>query len=838
MALNILPLFAPGSLTCNFYVAATPTPVPTPAPTYTSEAISQWAGTGNEGLFVIIDFLGLVPGNGYVNFTVTISDKEFENGDVLIKDDPEWNQTTLKIKIENTASVQGEYFTVMMVDPDLLQPGAPSFSSYIHGMWANVQAGEVLTTSDASANVFSWYTPSPPWGAHRYTFLLFRQTTGSLELDTMRMAAGYPTGTLNTVGNKANFNASSFADELNLDLMNGKFFYMNCESNCMAYCSGSQATFASGTGSVPAFTVAPCETLGNLTIADVNSDGDDDSVFAQSQQWAGTGEIGVYTLLDFLKLSDEMLPNPDVNMTCAIDGAVFGPGTIVDRDTSDYSTFMCHIDYDAALDGKYYTLIELDPDVPQGNYNWWGIYIHGMWSNFQAGETFNSSNANIVAHAAGAPPFGSHRYTFVLLEQTDGLKDLTDYREAVTGSSDVSPGHFLPTAVGASQFAQSLNLKVATATFYYQYCTEFIMNYIYAPYFDYGSGTCLAYCSFDPDGSGCEAGTPYGNTNLYYIRGCPCVNGTFGEAYEPAPTPAPSVLPTPVYSIIAEVSSVAALNGYKSKEAFDSIQQSLFVEALVKSVEILRAPHQVSIQKVSYVSSTSARRMLLSSSGSYIAVNYTMEIYSSEESSTLESTVKSQLFEAFNSTGSSSFAYSLSYIANQSGIETNATVNRKVTIDAVESLTFSVTAVKPSPTLGPTAKPTTKSNNGGPTALPTALPTPLPTRKDSDNPSSKVSTAAILEGVLIPVGALLIFGIFYFRRELHEGVKRNGVTGGFRRKRSFTGSTGFEAFEEEGDTDNPIIHSDNNDVTDVRTRGISTSNRFRGASTVESNDHL
>ena len=132
----------------------------------------------------------------------------------------------------------------------------------------------------------------------------------------------------------------------------------------MAYCSGSQETFASGTGSVPAFTVAPCETLGNLTIADVNSDGDDDSVFAQSQQWAGTGEIGVYTLLDFLKLSDEILPNPDVNMTCAIDGAVFGPGTIVDRDTSDYSTFMCHINYDAALDGKYYTLIELDPDVP------------------------------------------------------------------------------------------------------------------------------------------------------------------------------------------------------------------------------------------------------------------------------------------------------------------------------------------------------------------------------------------------------------------------------------------------------------------------------------------
>ena len=101
--------------------------------------------------------------------------------------------------------------------------------------------------------------------------------------------------------------------------------------------------------------------------------------------------------------------------------------------------------------------------------------------------------------------------------------------------------------------------------------------------------------------------------------------------------------------------------------------------------------------------------------------------------------------------------------------------------------------------------------------------------EDSDNPILK-STLTILEGILILSGSPYLRHIL-FRRELHEGVKRNGVTGSFVVKKLYW-FYWLEAFEEEGDTDNPIIHSDNNDVTDVRTRGISTSNRFRGASTV------
>ena len=198
---------------------------------------------------------------------------------------------------------------------------------------------------------------------------------------------------------------------------------------------------------------------------------------------------------------------------------------------------------DDALAGKYYTLLEVDPGVPENGDNWFGVYTHGMWANFQAGQTFNSSNANVIMHASGAPPFGSHRYTFVLFEQMDGYKDLSTYREAVTGQTAVNAysGHFLKQSAGVGEFARNFDLKVATATYYYQYCTASVMADVYAAYYGYGDGsTCLAYCSFDPDGSACTATS---NTALYGKAGCPCKDATFGAAFV-RPTSAPTHAPT------------------------------------------------------------------------------------------------------------------------------------------------------------------------------------------------------------------------------------------------------------------------------------------------------
>jgi phosphatidylethanolamine-binding protein (PEBP) family uncharacterized protein len=732
---------------------------------------------------------------------------------------------------------------------------------------------DVLNTTDNSANAFSWYTPSPPWGAHRYTFLLFWQSKGLLDLDAMRMAAGYPTGTKNTVKNKAYFNVSSFSSQLGLDLMNGKFFYMNCQENCEARCTGDKVKWEDygAIGSVPALEYTLCEELGNLTIANVDNDGDDDSVFAQEQQWAGTGAVGTYTVLDFLHLTDEMLSHPGVNMTCEMDGVTFGPGTIQDWDTVNQSTLACHIAADDALAGKYYTLLEVDPGVPENGDNWFGVYTHGMWANFQAGQTFNSSNANVIMHASGSPPFGSHRYTFVLFEQMDGYKDLSTYREAVTGQTAVNAysGHFLKQSAGVGQFARNFDLKVATATYYYQYCTASVMADVYAalstPYTPYGDGsTCLAYCSFDPDGDGCKAGTLSRNTALYGISGCPCVNGTFGDLFHEAPsfvpTPAPTNVPTPAWSIAVEAKSVAALNGYKNKEEFDSDQETLFKEALVESVALLTAPHQVAIKQVTFISGSSSRRKLLSSS-SYVAVNYSMTLYSSESESELESTIKTQLISAFNSTGTGSFASALISVAAENGIVTNATLNRKFTVDQVENdLSFVIAAINPTPvpttpaptvpdqpTLVPVPKPT------HPTPVPTSDPTPPPTAPWGNNGVNRAHTQLILEAIFIPLGGLSLFVLFQYytnrhRFEHYRSCERSCArccdfdcccfyrdSVNYRPKEL---QTGFGAFVESGDTENPIIHQE---TADARTRGLtrsSTRRSQRGASSANRDDYL
>ncbi len=805
---------------------------PTPAPTYANEAISRWAGTGDEALFLTIDSLGLVPGNGIVNFTVTISGKTFQNGDVLIQGDSDWDQSTMLIEIEDTPNVANEYFTVAMIDPDLFQPGSPTFQSFIHGMWGNVRPGDTLNTTDKSANVFSWFTPTPPWGAHRYTLLLFRQTSGYLALDTMRMAAGYPTGTPNTVKNKAFFNVSSFSNQLSLDLMNGKFFYMNCQTGCQARCTGDETSYAPygyvAIGSVPVLEFTPCEDRGNLTIADVDNDGDDDSVFAQEQQWAGTGTIGTYTVLDFLRLTDEMLPHPGVNMTCEMDGVVFGPGTIQNWDTVNQSTLACHIADDDSLAGKYYTLLEVDPGVPENGDNWWGVYTHGMWANFQAGQTFNSSNANVIVHASGAPPFGSHRYTFVLFEQMDGYKDLSTYREAVTGQTAVNAygGHFLKQSAGAGQFARNLDLKVATATYYYQYCTASVMADVYAAYYGYGDGsTCLAYCSFDPDGSACTATS---NTALYGKAGCPCKDATFGDAYEGAPVPTvkptskPTARSTTKPSVAPTRKPTTGAPTTPSPTSTPSPTASDLIHVDVELSMTSTASYVTSYENSFKTAVASAANIEVKNIGS-------MNVVSEEEQSR-------RLNEKLRLSGgrllTSTYSWTFYFTVHVELSDLND--------DGVTDASSFATVLDSSFSSGLEGA---LQSEGLPVTAVTSIATSAADDDDDDDDDDKNSTnnAKIYEGVFIPLGFIIIFAVFYFmtNQKYFDHCKKRDDSPG--RKEGPT-TSGFAAFET-ADTQNPIVHSSAEEIADTRTRGLTTApgqkrSRSRGESTVNHGEGL
>jgi hypothetical protein len=314
------------------------------------------------------------------------------------------------------------------------------------------------------------------------------------------------------------------------------------------------------------------------------------------------------------------------------------------------------------------------------------------------------------------------------------------------------------------------------------------------------------------------------------------------------PTPQPSVVPTPVWKVDVKAVCVAALGGYSSVDAFDTDQQLLFKDALVKSVPVLTSSHQVDIRGAKCVSGCSRRRLL--SSSSYLAVNYSLTLYTSQEASDIEADIKTQLLTAFNSSGDGSFSQSLKSVSNESGIATTATVNRKVTVGNVKnSLSFAVAQTNPSsvPTISPSPKPTSRPTSRPaviqqPTALPTQMPSPLPTNSlgKASRTSTTVSTATILESVLIPLGFLGIFIIFYavYNKRHFEHCRRiwnwcffplqRG--GGFRTKAD--ASVG-EVFAQMESNDNPIVINAE-DVVDVRNRGLTTNARARTVSSNQS----
>ena len=227
-----------------------------------------------------------------------------------------------------------------------------------------------------------------------------------------------------------------------------------------------------------------------------------------------------------------------------------------------------------------------------------------------------------------------------------------------------------------------------------------------------------------------------------------------------------------------------------------------------------------------------------------------MTLYSSESESELESTIKTQLIDAFNSTGTGSFASALTSVANDTGIVTNATLNQKLTVDQVENdLSFVVAAINPTseptskptskPTTEPTKKPTTPTSTIKPTNSPTSEPTPPPTAPSKKIGKTNHNSAKVGLIVGLCIAFILVFVVFYAVQNRHRFTHCQRSEGeGFRSKTA--GSTGgFGAFDE-ADTENPIVQA-SGDTADTRTRGLTqgmSGGRFRGQSTVQATDGL
>jgi len=548
-----------------------PTPAPsTPFPTVTHVVrlldSAVWAGTGDEGLFLLVDGLGLTPGDVRVNMTADVDGHRFLPGEAMLFG--EFDQSRLHVSVADEDAIEGQLFTLLMLDVDLLTPGtaADAKGSYVHAAWCNLRGGDSVDTGPR-ADVVAWEEPAPQFGSHRYALLLLEQVGGVAEAGALRSSMGYgATTTADGVTNRARFDAAAFAANNGLVLVGGTFFYMPCTrdsaaasagglnlTECTQLCSGGCSTLFPADGSVNALTACPCDDNPATTLAGLGTalppPPATQEANVTAEQWAGVGPSGVYAALDYMHLQGgtAYTSDLDVDLTVSLTGVPsLAAGSVLSFNHDDQDSLTATVGPSDDAAGKYFSVLLLDPQLPNSGDAWMGTNVHGWWANLQNGESATTAGANVVAKLKSAPPFGSHRYVVLLLEQSAGVLDVGNVIASLNGGTVTTtpmttlllPGQDL----GGLLVAQGL--KLANANMFYLGCNTQVMATVYQPTYGYGDGaTCMAYCSFT--GGECRTDVPAGDTNLFGIPGCPCAHAVFPFRPTPTPTQPPSLAPLP-----------------------------------------------------------------------------------------------------------------------------------------------------------------------------------------------------------------------------------------------------------------------------------------------------
>ena len=250
---------------------------------------AQWGGYGVPAVYSALNALSLSDdlwlkasasaNNSNItamNLTVSLDGQEVLNGAVLA-----WNasnQSTWQVALGSDVNLpSGQLYSLLLLDPQASNAGNGWEGAFLHGWWANLREGDVVSASDQSEEraVVSFTAMNPLFGSHRYATVLLAQSQGTLNIneaaqrlttfssDTTTSSAAAP-----MAGFALNQTAGVLASDFGLQVASAALFYMPCSDDVMAEVypgfgpkgyTSSASSSSSGSGACTAF----CSTTGN-----------------------------------------------------------------------------------------------------------------------------------------------------------------------------------------------------------------------------------------------------------------------------------------------------------------------------------------------------------------------------------------------------------------------------------------------------------------------------------------------------------------------------------------------------------------------------------------------
>nr|BAK40195.1 flowering locus T [Gentiana triflora] len=168
---------------------------------------SRGGGTIRQDPLVVGRVIGdvLDPFTRTLDMTVVYGQREVSNGCEFKP-----SQVVNQPRVDIGGNDLGDFYTLVMVDPDAPSPTDPNLREYLHWLVTNIPGS---TSASFGQEIICYEFPRPSMGIHRIVFVLFRQ----LEQEMVY-----------TPGWRQNFNTRDFAELYNLGSPVAAV-YFNCQ---------------------------------------------------------------------------------------------------------------------------------------------------------------------------------------------------------------------------------------------------------------------------------------------------------------------------------------------------------------------------------------------------------------------------------------------------------------------------------------------------------------------------------------------------------------------------------------------------------------------------------